>query len=224
MTVMGSANWDRMSEVMDWFADVGVRSYSINFQQPQGRGGTIEQITGDQFFEGTRQIFEHMAKNRVHVYEALLGQQVERFVEGRVLGQQGCWEFECQAGRSYVSVDHHGRIHACGTDVTNHVLGQIQDGYIDRAHYDRKMKRLHHKGDWVLRCFDCNARRICDHSCPTADFASMAYKEAECQATKKLWNYFCANKDRVREVYRVAAQRGLVQRKPLWAIPAVMKI
>src|SRR5215467_8645165 len=45
MTVMGSANWDRMGEVMDWFADVGVRSYSINFQQPQGRGGTIDQIT-----------------------------------------------------------------------------------------------------------------------------------------------------------------------------------
>jgi hypothetical protein len=76
----------------------------------------------------------------------------------------------------------------------------------------------------VLRCFDCHARRICDHSCPTSDFNSLAYKEAECLATKKLWNYFCANKDRVREVYHVAAQRGFIKPKPYWLIPPLLRI
>jgi radical SAM protein with 4Fe4S-binding SPASM domain len=165
-----------------------------------------------------------MATHRVAVFEQKLGQQVERFVEGRVLGGQGCWDFECQAGRSYVAVDLHGRIHACGSDVSHHVLGQVQDGYLDRANYEEKLRRLHHKGDWVLRCFDCHARRICDHSCPTSDFNSLAYKEAECLATKKVWNYFCANKDRVREVYGLAARAGFIRPKPVWALPPLLRV
>jgi uncharacterized protein len=224
MTVMSTGNWDRMTEVMDWYDRIGVHWYSINFQQPQGRGIADLLLTEDQLFEGTRQVFEHMANHRVAVYEQKLGQQIERFVEGRVLGGQGCWDFECQAGRSYVAIDLYGRIHACGSDVSHHVLGQIQDGYIDRANYEQKLKRLHHKSDWVLRCFDCHARRICDHSCPTSDFNSLAYKEAECLATKKLWNFFCANKDRVRDVYHVAAQRGFIEPKPVWMVPRLMRI
>jgi uncharacterized protein len=224
MTVMSTGNWDRMTAVMDWYAQIGVRWYSINFQQPQGRGIDDLLLTDEQLFEGTRQVFEHMAAHRVTVFEQKLGQQVERFVEGRLIGGQGCWDFECQAGRSYVAIDLHGRIHACGSDVSHHVLGQIQDGYIDRANYEQKLTRLHHKSDWVLRCFDCNARRICDHSCPTSDFNNLAYKEAECGATKKLWNYFCAHKDRVREVYRTAAQRGFIRPKPYGTIPPLLRI
>jgi uncharacterized protein len=224
MTVLSTGNWNRMTEVMDWYADIGVRWYSINFQQPQGRGIDDELLTGEQLFEGTRQVFEHMADRSVAVYEQKLGQQVERFVEGRVLGGQGCWDFECQAGRTYVAVDLHGRVHACGSDVSHHVLGQIHDGYIDRDNYEQKLKRLHHKSDWVLRCFDCNARRICDHSCPTSDFNSLAYKEAECLATKKMWNYFCENKDRVREVYRTASRRGFIKAKPYGPVPPLLRI
>jgi radical SAM protein with 4Fe4S-binding SPASM domain len=160
----------------------------------------------------------------VAVFEQKLGQQIERFVEGRVAGEQGCWSFECQAGRSYVAIDLHGRIHACGSDVSHHVLGRVQDGYIDRSNYEQKLRRLHHKSDWVLRCFDCSARRICDHSCPTSDFNNMAYKEAECRATKKLWDYFRANHTRVRDVYRRAIERGFIRRKPYGAVPALMRI
>jgi uncharacterized protein len=225
MTVMSTGNWDRMTEVMDWYDAIGLRWYSINFQQPQGRGLGDVLLTDDQLFEGTRQVFEHMAMNRVAVFEQKLGQQIERFVEGRLIGGQGCWDFECQAGRSYVAIDLHGRIHACGSDVSNHILGQIQDGYIDQAHYEEKLTRLHHKRkEWVLRCFDCHARRICDHSCPTSDFNNLAYKEAECLATKKLWNYFCANKDRVREVYRQARRRGFIKAKPYGTIPALLRL
>jgi uncharacterized protein len=224
MTVMSTGNWDRMTEVMDWYADIGLHWYSINFQQPQGRGIEDVLLTAEQIFEGTRQVFEHMATHHVAVFEQKLGQQVERFVEGRPLGGQGCWDFECQAGRSYVAIDLHGRIHACGSDVSHHVLGQVQDGYIDQGHYEQKLKRLHHKSDWVLRCFDCNARRICDHSCPTSDFNSLAYKEAECLATKKLWNYFCANRERVQGVYRMAARRGFIKPLPVWTLPALTRI
>ncbi len=224
LTVMSTGNWDRMTEIMDWYAEIGVPCYSINFQQPQGRGIDDVLLTEEQLFEGTRQVFEHMANNRVAVFEQKLGQQIERFVEGRLLGEQGCWEFDCQAGRSYIAVDLHGRIHSCGSDISNHILGQIQDGYIERENYERKQKRLHHKSDWVLRCFDCNARRICDHSCPTSDFNNLAYKEAECLATKKLWNYFCENKDRVREVYRTAVRRGFIKPKPIWTLPSALRL
>src|SRR5262249_7272161 len=54
MTVMSTGNWDRMTKVMDWYARIGVSWYSINFQQPQGRGITDLLLTEDQLFEGTR--------------------------------------------------------------------------------------------------------------------------------------------------------------------------
>src|SRR5262249_7717467 len=119
MTVMSTGNWDRMTEIMDWYARIGVKWYSINFQQPQGRRIDDVLLTDEELLEGTRQVFEHMASTRVSVFEQNLGQQVERFVEGRLIGGEGCWAFECQAGRSYVAIDLHGRIHACGSDISN---------------------------------------------------------------------------------------------------------
>ena len=141
-------------------------------------------------FGAARDILDHMYATDVSVSEAETLQCVEKFMMGRNPNPQlSCWEFECQAGRTYVAVDLLGRIHACGTDLTNHVLGHIGRD-LDEHEYKRKLQKLHHKSSWVVRCFDCDARRICRHSCPTSDHNSEEYKELECRYTKLLYEHF----------------------------------
>ena len=194
LTVLSRANYSRMGEVMDWFACLGVSNFRVNFLQPQGRGADeSELLTGEEMFEGVRQVLDHMDRTGVQVREAETLKIVDRFLRGRdPQPQLSCWEFECQAGRTYCAVDHKGVIHACGTDLSHHPLGHLDTG-IDGAHYTASLQRLHKKSDWVIRCFDCDARRICRHSCPTSDHNSDTYKEHECRFTKLMYAHLLAN-------------------------------
>ncbi len=208
ITVMSRANFNRMREVMDWFREVGVFDFRVNYLQPQGRGLEEHLLTGEEMFEGMRQVLEHMAATDVAVHEADMATHVSRFVRGRDTNPMpSCWEFQCQAGRTYVALDLLGRIHACGTDVVNHVIGHVNQP-LDEEHYRQKLGVLHEKGDWVIRCFDCNAKQICNHSCPTSDFNSELYREYECHYTKLLWDYLCAHPQKAHHVDHIIQSRN----------------
>lgn len=190
LTVLTRANYRHMGEIMDWFETVGIDNFRVNFLQPQGRGADDSGLlTGEEMFEGMRQVLDHMDRTGAKIQEAELLTMLHRFLLGREPKPQlSCWEFQCQAGRIYCAIDHKGTIHACGTDLTNHPLGHV-DSDLDDAHYQATLLRLHDKGDWVLRCFDCDARRVCRHSCPTSDYNSDLYKEYECRFTKLMFRH-----------------------------------
>jgi radical SAM protein with 4Fe4S-binding SPASM domain len=153
-----------------------------------------------------------MDRTGVRVREEETLKMVDRFLRGRdPQPRLTCWEFQCQAGRTYCAVDHTGLIHACGTDLRNHPLGHL-DADLDRAHHDATLRRLHHKSDWVIRCFDCTARRICRHSCPTSDFNSNTYKEHECRFTKLMYAHLSAYPEKARRIDQ--ALRGRQSRRP----------
>jgi radical SAM protein with 4Fe4S-binding SPASM domain len=198
---------------MDWFADVGTDAFRVNFLQPQGRGADEAQLlSGEEMFEGMRQVLDHMDRTGVRVREEEMLRMVDRFLRGREPQPRlTCWEFQCQAGRTYCAVDHTGVIHACGTDLRNHPLGHL-DADLDRAHHDATLQRLHNKSDWVIRCFDCAARRICRHSCPTSDFNSDTYKEQECRFTKLMYAHLSACPEKARRIDQ--ALRGRHGRPP----------
>jgi uncharacterized protein len=210
LTVLSRANCHSMDAVLDWFADVGVDDFRVNFLQPQGRGADEGQLlTGDEMFEAMRQVLDHMDRTGVRVREAETLMMVDRFLYGRdAQPRLSCWEVECQAGRTYCAVDHNGVLHACGTDLSNHPIGHL-DRDLDVGHYEATLRRLHAKSDWVLRCFDCSARRVCRHSCPTSDHNSDAYKEHECRFTKLMYAHLCAHPDKARRIDRALRARGL---------------
>jgi uncharacterized protein len=190
LTVLSRANYQRMGEVMDWFDQVGIDNFRVNFLQPQGRGADESGLlTGEEMFEGMRQVLDHMDRTGAKIQEAEMLTMVHRFLFGRdAKPALSCWEFQCQAGRIYCAVDHKGTIHACGTDLSNHPLGHL-DADLDDAHYEATLLRLHDKGDWVIRCFDCEARKVCRHSCPTSDYNSDLYKEYECLFTRLMYRH-----------------------------------
>ncbi|MCG8562314.1 MAG: radical SAM protein [Hyphomicrobiales bacterium] len=216
ITVLSPSNWHRMGEVMTWFGEIGVNDFTINFMQPQGRGMESTLLSGKQMFEAMRDIFEHMYENDLAVTEAETLLRVTRFAAGRENpAPLHCSEFGCQAGKTYVAVDHHGVLHACGTDLANHPIGHV-DKPFDEAHYNDTLARLHDKGSWVVRCFDCNAKQICNHSCPTSDYNSDDFKEYDCESTKLLWEYFCKNATRVNELAdRYMSRRMQLRRRQI---------
>jgi radical SAM protein with 4Fe4S-binding SPASM domain len=177
----------------------------VNPLQPQGRGNDDSQLlTGEEMFASMVQVLDHMDRTKIQVEEMETLLVVDRFVHGRDPKHRlSCWEFNCQAGRTYCAVDHTGTIHACGSDTRNHWLGQL-DCDIDDEHLQAALARLHDKGDWVIRCFDCSASRICHHSCPTSDFNSDLFKEYDCRYTKLLYAHLCANPAKA---YRIDAVR-----------------
>ncbi len=216
LTVLSKGNYQRMNEVMDYFTEVGINNFRVNFLQPQGRGADESQLlTGEEMFEGMRQALDHMVRTQVKVHEAETLTMVERFLNGRDPHPHlSCWEFQCQAGRIYCAVDHNGVIHACGTDLANHPLGSL-DSDMDDAHYEETLRRLHDKGDWVIRCFDCSARKVCRHSCPTSDHNSDTYKEYECRFTKLMYAHLCAHPEKA---YRIDAALKAQHRAPLGSV------
>lgn len=201
LTVMSRGNFRRMTQVLDWFKDIGVSDVRVNFVEPQGRGNDEAQLlSGEEMFEGMRQVLDHLDRTGVSVREAEMLMAVDRFLYGRdAKPQLSCWEVQCQAGRSYVAVDHEGVVHPCGSDVRSHPMGQI-DADLDLERDDAVLRRLHDKGDWVIRCFDCNARKICRHSCPTSDFNSKNYREYECRFTKLMYQHLYDHPDQARRI------------------------
>src|SRR5690606_16227002 len=117
-----------------------------------------------------------------------------------------CWEYQCQAGRVYCAVDLLGRIHACGTDLMSHVLGHISQP-IDDDHYRQSLEQLHKKDDWYIRCFDCDAKKICRYSCPTSDYNSETYRDNECRYTKLLYRHLRENRAKAERIGNVMAAR-----------------
>jgi uncharacterized protein len=210
LTVLSRANVPHLTRVMDWFREVGVADFRVNFLEPQGRGNDESHLlTGEEMFEGMRQVLDHMATTDVSVNEAETLMTVDRFLRGRnPRPGRSCWEFDCQAGHTYVAVDHAGTIHACGTDLRNHALGHL-DRDLDVDHYEATLRRLHHKDDWYVRCFDCAAKKICRHSCATSDYNSKTYREHECRFTKLFYQHLCANPHKPRHIAEVVRARRL---------------
>lgn len=207
ITVLSQSNWNRMPEVMDWFADIGVNNFMINFLQPQGRGIASDLLSGEQMFAAMRDIFEHMESSGVAISEAEVASRMDRFVRGRDKPPRlACHELQCQAGKSYIAIDNVGTVHPCGSDVSQHKIGHL-DSPFDPGQVDTVLAKLHDKGIWKTRCFGCNAKQICNHSCPTTDHNSNEFKEHDCLSTKLLWDFFCENSDRVHELHRIHERR-----------------
>lgn len=199
--VLSQSNCFDMSEVMEYFRELGLPGFRVNFMQPQGLGLEHDLLTGSEMFAGMRSIFDHMAETDCSVLEADMQMAVNRFVSGRNPEPQlSCWEHQCQAGRTYVAINCDGDVYSCGTDMFHHRLGHMDEGF-SRAHVSQTLCALHHKDPWYIRCFNCEAKKICNQSCPTSDRNNIKYRDAECEYTRLLYSYFVENGSAARKLY-----------------------
>ena len=204
--VLSQSNCLEMREVMEYFRELGLPGFRVNFMQPQGLGLDHDLLTGQEMFTGMKAVFDHMAETNCSVMEADMQMAVNRFISGRYPQPQlSCWEHQCQAGRVYVAVNIEGDVYSCGTDMFHHRLGHIDEGF-SREHVGQTLCALHHKDPWYIRCFNCEAKRICNQSCPTSDSNNINYRDAECEYTRLLYSYFVENAATVRRIYDTIGQ------------------
>jgi uncharacterized protein len=206
--VLSHSNYADMHEVMEYFRELGLPGFRVNFMQPQGLGLEQDLLTGREMFTGMKAIFDHMAATNCSVMEADVQMAVNRFISGRLANPQlSCWEHQCQAGRTYVAINIDGDVHSCGTDMFHHRLGHIDDGF-NQEHVGQTLCSLHRKDPWYVKCFSCEARRICNQSCPTSDRNNIRYRDAECEYTRLLYSYFAENAATVRKVYETIMRKN----------------
>lgn len=204
--VISPDNAHEMDRVVEFLAELGVREFAINFLQPQGRGVDDDQLSADDMTHAMTTICEHMVTHGVFENAGL--RYVLRHVAGRDRpAKLSCWENQCQAGRTFVGIDHLGDIHACPTDVEHHVIGNIWSAP-DLRHRQRVLDRLHIKDAWFARCRGCEAAEICDQSCPTSDFNSDLFREVSCAFTKQFHGWLVDNPDRVSAICEAAVEAG----------------
>ena len=145
------------------------------------------------------------------VFEATTQMLLNRFVLGRYAQPHlSCWEHECQAGRIYVAMNLNGDVFSCGTDMMSHRLGHVDEGF-SKAHVNQTLCQLHKKDAWYVRCFNCSAKKICSMSCPTSDHNNINYREAECEYTRRIYQYFQENEAEVQRVHRIIGEKRPVQ-------------
>jgi len=205
--VLSRSNHNKMTEIMNYFQKLGIRSYRINPVQPQGWGLDSSLLTAEELTTGMIAVFNHMADTDCSVIEAETMQAVHRMVEGRLdKPPLSCWELECQAGRSYCAVSVKGEVYACGTDMSKHRLGNIYENF-NLENISSVRKKLHQKDAWYVRCFGCEAKRICHFSCPTSDFNDIRYRDIACAHTKSIYSYMAENFDKVEKIQRAIKKR-----------------
>jgi uncharacterized protein len=205
--VLSQSNCSDMFEVMEYFRELRLPGFRVNFMQPQGLGLDHDLLTGREMFTGMRSIFDHMVATDCSVMEADMQMAVNRFVSGRNPNPQlSCWEHQCQAGRTYVAINCDGDVFSCGTDMFHHRLGHIDEGF-SSDNVNKTLCALHHKDPWYIRCFNCDAKKICNQSCPTSDRNNINYRDAECEYTRLLYSYFVENASAVRKLYDTIGKR-----------------
>ncbi len=209
MAVIHQSNWDAMDEVMDFYAEEGIRQFLSNVVEAQGRGEESQLLSPEQMLQASWTMLEHMDRTDCAVINDEVMRKVSWFLMGRKdLDKWSCFNLECHAGRRMISVDVDGSITTCGSaDTSDFCLGNIHEA-VDKDTVDTVMHRFHHKDTWFIRCFDCAARPICTHGCTTAGSRSENYRENLCQATRQLWTRFCEQPEVPARVFAAMQQRG----------------
>jgi uncharacterized protein len=197
MAVINRANHDRMKEVMEWYREQGIRAFLSNFIEAQGRGIRNHLLSPQEMLVSAIQILDHMYETDVSVANDDLLRKIVWFTEGREHEDAHCCpNMQCHAGRHMIAIDMDGGMTVCGSaDTGDFLIGNI-DGDIDDLQYKEVLNRFHDKGRWIIRCFDCPAKKICSHGCTTACNKSTEYRDNMCAYTRLLWTYLCEHPEK----------------------------
>jgi len=201
--VLNPGNYNCIPESMDFFAKYGLGGYHMNFLEPQGRNQ--ERLTVDNMMEGACAAFHHMIDTDCSVVEARTQQMVNRFKMGRVEGLHSCSEMECSAGQAFIGLDWTGTVGPCDTYIQEFALGNIWTGF-DLGHVAQKLADFHRKGAWYIKCFTCEARKVCTFHCTMSAQKATDVRDAECEFTIRMHKYMLDHWDGVEKIYNKLQQ------------------
>lgn len=201
ITVIHRHNYNRMTEVLDNFKQLGISSVHCNVGAAVGRGTVkLQRLSAQQIFTALRDIFEYMLAGDFAVVEVRVLMMVEREIyrkHSRDRALLNCSTPFCHAGITMIAIDVDGSVFPCGCASTNNALKPFLISKIgDPASYDReRLLKFHEKPiTYETSCRNCPARFVCYHGCPAFDAFDPATAESICESNRLFQNYLCTRK------------------------------
>ena len=199
ITILTPDNVEHVDEILDFFADHGIHGVKLNTLACVGRGAGARTVTGEQYAAAFVSCLERMARTgRVEPLNNDLVVMLEAFLFGRddnVPDHQNCYSYTCSGGKFFFGLEHNGDVYPCGraSDTGKFNLFNVLDPEHDEDHVRQTLMALHHKDAWYVRCFLCDARRICSFGCPAFEDGNPEERQLQCTATKELYRIFVAS-------------------------------
>jgi len=189
ITVLTAHNIEHVGEIVDFFIENDISTFSFAPMQKIGRGLNDNDsfLTGEQIFEAyktiTQKIIEYNSSDEYTdaIKERTLAQLAKSIFYN--VHDYMCMRAPCGAGRDILGFGLHGDIYMCDDFINddNFKIGNVHDGSIKEqllksTILKEKSKR---KMEDIIRCKNCTWRSICGGICYSTDYYSGANGEIE---------------------------------------------
>ena len=206
LMVLSRINLDRLDDVLDFFAALGLRRIQTNTIWRMGRALENDvALDAAELVEARRILIARILRDSPCPVDVDTLEMLGRYLNPRSeadLRTLGCCQPFCHAGISLVRFDAHGRVFPCGPSahMEEYLLGTV--GCLNRAKYKGVLGRFHRKDDRYRReCPRCTASCICSFGCP----AEGGMHVETCKANKILFGYLeKIDRKRLSDAYRLA--------------------
>jgi radical SAM protein with 4Fe4S-binding SPASM domain len=203
LCVLSAESYRRRSELLAFFAELAPPSLKLAALRPLGRSSAGELGLGPGTLLELRLGFARALLAGGASFDPDLYLYLRHFFEGRP-GERGqsCTATRCGAGLTSLSLDWDGTLYPCiqPARVRGHALGSVEDGLVpERA---ARLDAFHGSEAWTVRCFGCEARRICFYGCRAIAIAAPEMLELECALTRGLFGWLVEDPARARALYR----------------------
>lgn len=218
ITINGS-NYEHFERICNWLIDEAeVSHFKANSVTPVGRGYHLPPLSPAQIFQAQHDILEFLIANKGQwLMERNLSLEIERFFatpEQRAqLPQTLCHEQRCGAGTDVLGVTPTGDILPCGRftwDESEQYIGHLDDVATmeSNAIFSKKVDKFHAQvpQSWY-HCDTCEAKRVCGFGCQAFIIRSKAQANVDCLPTQMRYQYYLANRERLRPVYEAILQQ-----------------
>lgn len=205
MAVIHQKNYNKISEMMNWYFQQGASSITTNFITPQGRGAEEDLLEPAQMLVSTIQAVEFMYETNLSVISNPLIHSINWFANGEQdKSTISCYKSECVAGKSILSVDFNGNMSLCAAiDLGEYIIGMIFSDQINEDEYRQALNQFHDSSKSFVRCQTCAIKHICTHGCTAACNKSRLYKENYCSYTHLLWDYLNEQQEKIMRIHHL---------------------
>jgi len=219
LCVLSADSFRLRRALLAFFAELAPPSLKLAALRPLGRAANDLALTPAMLLE-LRLLFARALLEGGSSFDPDLYLYLRYYLEGRPPERAlSCTATRCGAGTTSLSLDWDGTLHPCiqPARVREHAIGTAREGLVDDL--PARLAAFHGSEAWTVRCFGCEARRICFFGCRAVAIAAPSMLELECGFTRALHRWLAEDLGRTRALFaRLEELRPELARRALASI------